>query len=358
MESGLLVAIGWADPRQNAHRPVEEAAAELAQLSAACGVRVLDTLFCRIREPNATYLIGSGKAQEVADAAARLKAHVVIFSEDLAPIQQRNLEDCIQCKTIDRTQLILDIFARRAKSREGKCQVELAQLAYLLPRLTGKGVLLTRLGGGVGTRGPGEQKLEVDRRRIRQKIQRLREEIRGLSVHRDLVRRQRQRRQMSQIGLVGYTNAGKTTLLNALSGAHARVADQLFATLDPLTRRVVLPSGQTILLTDTVGFLYRLPHTLVEAFQSTLEETAESDLLVHVLDTSHPQAVQQAQAVHDVLSEIKLSDRVCIVALNKIDQAPDDAVRRLARQFPISVPISATTGEGLEALLRQIQSLV
>ncbi|MCM8763442.1 MAG: GTPase HflX, partial [Candidatus Omnitrophica bacterium] len=280
----------------------------------------------------------------------------VIFSHDLSGTQQRNLEEIIRRKTIDRTQLILDIFAQHARSPEGYLQVELAQLQYLFPRLIGKGIILSRLGGGIGTRGPGEQKLEVDRRRIRKRIDKLKDELRQLKIHRAIIRGKRKEQLIPSIALVGYTSSGKSTLLNALTGAHQPTRDTLFTTLDPLSRICLLPNGEKIVISDTVGFLHQLPHHLIEAFKATLEEVIEADLLIHVLDISHKMYRQHAQAVYEVLKELRVDSKPIITVLNKIDLLEDRSwIMQEEKEMPNSVAISAKLKENLEALLNKIQ---
>ncbi len=275
----------------------------------------------------------------------------MLFDEELSPAQQRNLEQALGRKTLDRTQLILDIFARRARTREGRLQVELAQLDYLLPRLAGKGVLLSRLGGGIGTRGPGETKLETDRRRIRQRIQAIRREIEHVRRERQTRRQARGRRDVPVAALVGYTNAGKSTLFNALTHGSAVVSDQLFMTLDPLVRKVRLGPGREMLLVDTVGFIQKLPHKLVAAFRATLEEVTEADLLLHVVDASCPGVEEREAAVESVLREIGAGDQPSLVVLNKADRTPPERLRALAAGRAGCVVVSAVTGDGLDGLL-------
>ena len=329
---------------------------ELHELAKAAGCSVVGTMQVRRHVPVAHAFIGSGKLEEIADAARQARAQVVVFNREVSASQQRNIEDVLGVKMIDRTQLILDIFAQRARSQEGRVQVELAQLRYLMPRLIGKGVLLSRLGGGIGTRGPGEQKLEVDRRRIRQRITRLSDELKQLDRRRAATRQRRQENRVPVIALVGYTNAGKTTLLNRLTGAGSRSADQLFTTLDPLARRFRLPHGDWTIVTDTVGFLQRLPHHLIEAFKATLEEARDADLLLHVLDASHPLAYEQAQAVYEVLGMLELDKKPVVTVLNKIDRLADrQALQAFGKTLPSTVPISALSGEGIETLLAMLE---
>jgi len=327
----------------------EDSLEELAQLAISAGatpaVRVLQERFL----PNPRTLIGPGKAEEVR-AICEEGVDLVIFDDDLTGSQQRNLEATLGRKVVDRTGLILDIFAQRARSREGKLQVELAQLKYLLPRLTGHGGELSRLGGGIGTRGPGETQLEVDRRRIRRRIVKIEEELEKVRRHRALLRRHRQKRALLTAAVVGYTNAGKSSLLNALTHAALPVADKFFATLDPTLRKVIVPGGREILLSDTVGFIRKLPHQLVEAFKATLEEVRASDLLLHVIDISHPDWQNQSQAVMAVLGELGAAAKPLINVYNKVDKLPHpEAVAFLARR-PRSVVVSARTGAGLDDL--------
>ncbi|MDD5596283.1 MAG: GTPase HflX, partial [Candidatus Omnitrophica bacterium] len=276
---------------------------------------------------------------------------------DLPGIQQRNLEEVIGKKTIDRTQLILDIFARHARSPEGKMQVELAQLQYLFPRLIGKGIILSRLGGGIGTSGPGEQKLEVDRRRIRKRIDNLKSRIKDFSSHRQTIRKRRKENDLPTVALVGYTNAGKSTLLNALTGAVQIVSDSLFTTLDTLYKGLQLPNGENIVISDTVGFLYNLPHHLIEAFKATLEEVVEADLLIHVLDISHPRVEEHYQAVQAVLKELNAQEKPIITALNKVDLLEDKTwLQSTGNSFVNPVPISAKFMQNLDCLLRMVEN--
>ena len=305
--------------------------------------------------PDPAYFIGRGKAEELRLLAEAEDLDVIIFDEELAPGQQRNLENKIGCKILDRTQLILDIFARRARTSEGQLQVELAQLSYLLPRLAGKGTLLSRLGGGIGTRGPGETKLEMDRRRIRSRIARLRRELDQVRTHRDLQRARRQGVPVPIVALVGYTNAGKSTLFNALTHAGTEESTRLFATLDPLLRRVVLPNRLEIVLSDTVGFVRKLPHDIVAAFRATLEEVRGADLLLHVVDVSNPNWHDQARAVDDVLAQLDVAKTPAIAVYNKSDLLPTDAAGA-AHSLPgrRSVLVSAKIGTGLPVLIQEI----
>ncbi len=344
-------------PRQ--HWTVADEAAELRDLVTSCRGEIIGEIRCRRVEPTPTFVIGRGKVEEIAAAAQAAAIHCVVFNIELSPAQQRNLEDIIGLKTIDRTQLILDIFAQRARSQEGKIQVELAQLAYLLPRLTGQGVLLSRLGGGIGTRGPGEQKLEVDRRRIRSRITHLDRALDAVTRRRAATRRKRTERQVPTVALVGYTNAGKTTLFNALTAAAAPAESRLFTTLDPLARRLTLPNRQTVILLDTVGFLHRLPHHVIDAFKATLEETASADLLLCVVDASDPLALERGEAVCEVLRALQVERTPQLFVFNKLDVLEDPArLRQLERTFGAGVAVSATTGQGVPALLEQLVRLL
>lgn len=328
--------------------------AELGALTRSSGVQVLGQMFVRRQRPSRDLLIGKGKVQEIHERCRSLGAEVVVFGEDLDFAQQRNLEDLLGLKVIDRTQLILDIFAQRAHSQEGKVQVELAQLEYLLPRLAGRGILLSRLGGGIGTRGPGEQKLEVDRRRIRLRISRLKKELERVHARREVVRRHRQEGAVPTVALIGYTNAGKSTLLNAMTQAGARSEDRLFTTLDPISRRLTLPNRQRVILSDTVGFIHRLPHHLVEAFKATLEEVTRSHLLLHVIDAAHPLLAQRQAAVEEVLTSLKADQQPTLWVFNQIDRVDSDGRTALRRRFPQGVQVSALRAEGIGALLDRV----
>ncbi len=308
-------------------------------------------------EPDPATLVGRGKAHEIRVSAREAHAEVIIFDNDLTPTQLRNLEAALGAKVIDRTQLILDIFARRARSREGQLQVELAQLTYLLPRLSGRGTILSRLGGGIGTRGPGEQKLEFDRRRIRARIQRLGQGIEKVRSERFLHRAHRRRNQLLTVALVGYTNAGKSTLFNALTQARVSTSDRLFVTLDPTVRLVRLPSHRRILLSDTVGFIRKLPPHLVAAFRATLEELEGASLMVQVTDASHPQHSQQETAVEHLLETLGVVEAPRLLVWNKIDML-DAAARARMPQGPRTVAVSALTGEGFTVLLQKIDEML
>ncbi len=337
-------------------RGTEASLEELGLLADSAGARVVGTLLQERARRDPATLIGRGKVTEVRQRADEGGADVVLFDDELSPAQQRNLEQALGRKTLDRTQIILDIFARRARTREGRLQVELAQLDYLLPRLAGKGVLLSRLGGGIGTRGPGETKLETDRRRIRQRIQSIRREIEHVRRERLTRRRARARRDVPVAALVGYTNAGKSTLFNALTQGSAVVSDQLFMTLDPLVRKVRLGPGRDMLLVDTVGFIQKLPHSLVAAFRATLEEVTEADLLLHVVDASTPGVEEREAAVESVLREIGAGDRPSLLVLNKADRTPPERLRALAEGRAGCAVLSAVTGDGLDRLLATASS--
>lgn len=356
MERAFLVAIEFDQRRADGHAwPLADELQELEELAKSAGSRLVGHTLVRRHDPVAGTFIGTGKWDEIARSVEGAQAQVVILNQELSPSQQRNVEEIVRVKTIDRTQLILDIFAQRARSQEGKVQVELAQLGYLLPRLVGKGVVLSRLGGGIGTRGPGEQKLEVDRRRIRRRITKLNDELKKLAQRREATRQRRREAQVPVVALVGYTNAGKTTLLNRLTGALAPAENRPFTTLDPLAKRLRLPEGTWAILTDTVGFLHRLPHHLIEAFKATLEETRDASLLLHVLDASHPLALEQAEAVHEVLALLELRDKPVLTVLNKIDRVPDPrALAFLEPRLPSPVAVSALRGQGLDGLLGAI----
>src|SRR5712691_7417366 len=328
----------------------ENSLRELALLAETAGSEVLDGLIQRRRRPDASTYVGAGKARELAEIVASTGADTVIRDGELSPGQLRKLEDIVKVKVVDRTALILDIFAQHAKSKEGKAQVELAQMQYLLPRLRGWGESLSRQaggrvagGGGVGTRGPGETKIETDRRRLRARISRLQKDIANMSTGRKVQRGQRHRRDVPSVVIAGYTNAGKSSLLNVLTGAGVLVEDALFATLDPAVRRAVTPSGRAYTLTDTVGFVRHLPHQLVDAFRSTLEESAEADLIVHVVDGSDAEPEAQIAAVRIVLAEIGAGHVPELVVVNKIDSADPVVLQGLRAKEPGSLSISAKT---------------
>jgi len=310
--------------------PAAESILELAELAKTAGAEVIGSLTQSLDHPVSATYIGKGKVQEVVEEVKRLSANVVIFDDELSPSQQRNLERELGVKVIDRTALILDIFATRAQTREGRLQVELAQIQYLLPRLAGQWSHLERMEGAIGLRGPGETQIETDRRLIRNRMARLRRGLDEVRTQRDLYRRNRARNNMPVIALVGYTNAGKSTLMRALSGADVLAEDKLFATLDPVTRRLGLPSGEVVLLTDTVGFIQKLPTQLVAAFRATLEELEEADLLVHVIDISHSNSFEHTQTVDKTLKDLGVDKKPRLLVLNKVDLLRDGEGRRVA----------------------------
>ncbi len=324
--------------------------AELAALVDAAGAEVVgEVVQGRARPDPATYF-GSGKVDEIAQLVVATEATMLVVDSELAPSQIRNLEEQVEVQVLDRSQLIIDIFAQRARTYEGRLQVEIAQLAYALPRLTGRGTEMSRLGAGIGTRGPGESKLEYDRRRIRERMRELRKEVEEIKRHRELLRAGRVRRGHPLVSLVGYTNAGKSTLLNALTDADIFAADMLFATLDPTTRVLALPDGQEVAITDTVGFISRLPHMLVDAFHATLEEVQESDLLIHVVDAANIQLREQMDSVQEVLEELKAADKQQIIVYNKADLLADKSLFQPPYNKHPWILVSATTGEGLAEL--------
>ena len=329
---------------------------ELAGLAKAAGANVVLRVMQERPKPNPSTFLGSGKVATLAASCAEMNVDVVIFDNELTPAQLRQLEEQVDRKIVDRTQLILDIFARRARTREGKLQVELAQLKYLLPRLVGAGAALSRLGGGIGTRGPGETKLETDRRRIRTRIHVLSEDIERVRQRRAQLRERRHKASVPTVALVGYTNAGKTTLFNVLTRATAEVSDALFVTLDPLVRQVRLPDSRELLVSDTVGFLDRLPHALVAAFRATLEEVADADLVLHVIDAAAPDRERQTAAVRQVLEEVGALDVPLVEVYNKCDQITSDERRRVQQAEPAALVISAVTREGVDELVETMAS--
>jgi len=330
---------------------IQDRCDELVNLATSCGVEVLEAVVCHTKRVNPGLFVGKGKAEEVAEIVQEEEANVVIFNNDLSPSQQKNLEEILQVKTIDRTQLILDIFARRATSNEGKVQVELAQLVYLLPRLSRMWVHLSRQYGGLGMRGPGEQQLEVDRRRVRERIAKLKKTLGEITRQRDLRRSQRDRFSMLSAALVGYTNSGKSTLFNVLTSSKIGVKNQLFSTLDPTVRKMKLPNKQTILLSDTVGFLHNLPHHLIESFKATLEEVVHADVLFYVVDIASPLIDEQKASVLQVLEDLGVSDKPIFTVLNKADLMTHILDReRIKRKFDRPVVISALKKEGFSDL--------
>jgi len=336
-------------------RFLEESLEELAFLTSSANAEVTCQTTQRRERIDPACFIGRGKASEIKNLCAEQEITTVIFDDDLSPAQQRNLEEIIKCKVIDRTRLILDIFASRARTREGKLQVELAQLTYLLPRLTGKGITLAQQVGGIGVRGPGEKKLEYDRRKVEERISKLQKEINKVSEHREQQRQRRQRVPLPIIAIVGYTNSGKTTLLNTLTSSHVFVEDKLFSTLDPTIRGLILPNKEKVLLVDTVGFIHKLPHQLVAAFRATLEEVTSSDLLLHIVDTSHPEFQKQIVAVEKVLQELDALGKPMITIFNKMDLIKNKPLLpRLKRKYKDSINISAKKGLGLDRLYDRI----
>lgn len=331
---------------------------ELSELTRSAEGKIVGHVTANIDRPTPDLFVSRGKLVEIREQAQRNGANIVIFNVELSPVQGRNIEQATGMRTVDRTGLILDIFARRAQSHAGRLQVEVAQLHYLLPRLVGHGVLMSRLGGGIGTRGPGEQKLEVDRRKIRDRIVRLKGELNKLRVHQRVVRSSRKRKDFSVVALMGYTNAGKTSLLNELTGATAFVEDKVFATLDPTTRILNHQGRSDILVTDTVGFLRDLPHALIESFRATLEEVTEADVLVHVLDVADPFYEQHYGSVCQVLEELEAAHKPTVLALNKIDLLDDDRIRRISGQFSDGVLISAKQRTSLDPLIDRILTTV
>jgi GTP-binding protein HflX len=347
LERVILVGVWTSGTLDEAERSMQE----LAALAETAGTQVLDGLIQRRDKPDAATYIGSGKALEIKRIVQSSGADSVICDGELSPGQLRNLEDIIKVRVVDRTWLILDIFAQHAKSREGKAQVSLAQMTYMLPRIRGWGEALSRQGAGVLARGPGETKIETDRRRIRDQMAKLRKELKAMGQTREIQRSTRRKAAIPSVAIAGYTNAGKSSLLNRLTGAGVLVEDALFATLDPTVRKVQTPSGRNITVTDTVGFVRHLPHELIEAFRSTLEEISQSDLLLHILDGSDPAPEAQLVAVKEVLSEIGASSVTELVVINKIDIANPDTLMRLKTLLPEALLISAQTGEGIDKLL-------
>ncbi len=365
-----VLLVGVQLKRQRGGWDIEDSLSELGQLSQTAGLEVAGQTWQRLDRFNPATLVGSGKVEELVELRRDLACDLVIFDDELSPRQLRNLEEALgdDVQVLDRTGLILDIFAQHARTREGQLQVELAQYQYRLPRLTRAWTHLARQAGGgaarggtggVGLRGPGETQLEVDRREIGRRIARIKEDLEQVRRHRQLHRRQRKRTAVPVVSIVGYTNAGKSTLLNALSGAEVLTEDKLFATLDPTTRRVTLPGGREALFSDTVGFIQKLPAELVAAFRATLEEINEAELILHVVDITHRNACLQSETVMQTLADLDVVDRPVIVALNKIDRLPDPALAQdCLAEFPSSLPISAAKRIGLEALLDRIEEVL
>jgi GTP-binding protein HflX len=352
-DKALLVGVEL--PSRQHHVPLEYSLEELERLASTAGATVLAKHAQQVRSVTPSTLIGRGKVDEIQASIKQLDANLVILDEDLTPAQQRNLENAFKVRVVDRSQLILDIFAQRARSNEGKLQVELAQLEYLLPRLTRQWTHLSRLGGGIGTRGPGETQLEVDRRRIRERIGHLKRRLETVERTRTLQRKERDAVPFATVALVGYTNAGKSTLMNTLTKAGVFVEDKLFATLDPTTRALRLPSGDKVMLVDTVGFINKIPHSLIEAFKSTLEEVTRADLLLHLVDMTNPLYDEQIQIIEKVLGEIGAGEIPAVLVPNKVDMLETLPLAELRSKDAIEVcPISALTGTGVAALLGAI----
>jgi GTPase len=348
----ILISISLYEDRQKGW-DTEHSNAEFRELALSSGVRVIDNIIVKVDEPTPNFFIGKGKVSEIHDLVHShgKDINAVIFSENISSTQQRNIEEHVGIKIIDRTQLILDIFSQRANTNEGKLQVELAQLEYLLPRLTGIGIKLSRLGGGIGTRGPGEKMLETDRRGVRRRIKYIKSELSGLSIRRKKLRQNRLEHSVATIAIIGYTNAGKSTLLNKLTGSDVLSDNRLFSTLDLTSRRMILPNNQKVLLVDTVGFIQKLPHNLIEAFKATLEEVKEADLILHVLDINNPKAEEHREAVYSVLKEIGAYQKPMVTALNKIDLVENGfMVERFLRNINDSVAISAKEERSLKSL--------
>ena len=353
------VLVGVVLPSQNHDLPLEYNLEELERLAETAGARVLQKYSQQLKNVTPATLIGRGKVEEIQAGVRELHPDLVIVDEDLTPAQQRNLETAFNIRVIDRSQLILDIFARRARSNEGKLQVELAQLEYLLPRLTRQWTHLSRLGGGIGTRGPGETQLEVDRRRIRERIGHLKKRLKTVERTRTLQRKERNEVPFASVALVGYTNAGKSTLMNTLTRAGVFVEDKLFATLDPTTRALRLPNGDKVMLVDTVGFINKIPHSLIEAFKSTLEEVRNADLLLHLVDMTNPLFEEQVQVIEKVLNEIGAGEIPVILAPNKIDAVTTVPVQKLKNRGVAGVcPISALSRAGIAELLETIGGIL
>jgi GTPase len=341
----------------------QDGLAEIGRLVETAGGDVLQTVKQNRSRPHPQTVVGEGKVQEIALAAQTIGANLVVFDRDLSPTQVRNLESQIGLRVVDRTEVILDIFAQRAQSGAGKLQVELAQLEYMLPRLAGRGQAMSRLGGGIGTRGPGETKLETERRAIQRRITRLQQEVNQLRAHRARLRQRRQHHEVPSVAVVGYTNAGKSTLLNVLTNAEVYTADQLFATLDPTTRRLMVPDGvtqdpQSILVTDTVGFIHELPPSLVDAFRATLEEVTEADALLHVVDLSHSAWQSQIRSVMAILGQMPIAPGPVLLAFNKIDQIDGDRLSLAQEEYPQAIFISARENLGLGTLRLRLGQLV
>ena len=352
-ERAVVVGVEWPSVKDGV--PLEYSMEELERLAETAGAQVVGRFTQQLKSVTPATLIGRGKVQQIKASLGEQEADLVIVDEDLTPAQQRNLESEFKVRVIDRSQLILDIFAQRARSNEGKLQVELAQLDYLLPRLTRQWTHLSRLGGGIGTRGPGETQLEVDRRRIRERINHLKKRLKTVERTRTLQRQERDEVPFATVALVGYTNAGKSTLMNALTRAGVFVEDKLFATLDPTTRALRLPNGDKVMIVDTVGFINKIPHSLIEAFKSTLEEVKNADLLLHLIDLTSPLFAEHIQVIEDVLKEIGAGELPTILVPNKTDAVPAVPLHDLSgRRAEGICPISALTGDGIDRLLQQV----
>lgn len=351
-ERVILIGVSTSDEDDT-----EECLEELEELVKTAGAVTVDKMIQNRESVHPGTYLGKGKMEEVKERIWELDATGVVCDDELSPAQIRNLEDALDTKIMDRTMVILDIFAARAKTREGKIQVELAQLKYRAARLVGLRSSLSRLGGGIGTRGPGEKKLEMDRRLIHERISRLKEELREVEQHREVQRRQRERTHTKVAAIVGYTNAGKSTLLNYLTDAGILAEDKLFATLDPTTRNLKLPGGQEILLTDTVGFIRKLPHHLIEAFKSTLEEARYSDIILHVVDCVNPQMDMQMHIVYDTLKQLEVRDKIVVTVFNKIDKLEEEIILKdLSADY--QVKLSAKTGQGVDKLLELLETIL
>lgn len=351
-EKAVLIALKL--PAENkADR--EDSLEELSLLAETAGAEVVASFIQEKNKPNSATYFGKGKIGEIAEVSRRLNADIIISDDELTPTQERNLHKLLKAKVIDRTGLILDIFAQRAHTNEGKLQVELAQLRYIQTKLSGKGLLMSRLGGGIGTRGPGETQLEVDRRKIRNRISNINKQLKRVRIHRKLLRDRRKNSGIPVIALIGYTNAGKTTLFNKLSFSYKETRNKLFVTLDPVARMVVLPNKQRFILTDTVGFINKLPHQLIAAFKATLEELYDSDLLLHVVDSSHPHSEEQMKAVLTILDELGANDKPILTIFNKIDKVDNEKIiERLSDEYEDSVSISALYGTRIENLINKL----
>jgi GTP-binding protein HflX len=352
-EKAILVSVV---PR-NSNYPIEESLGELKELAKTAGLKVIDTVIQRPKELNPKYLMGSGKAKELMIKALQTGADIIVFDQNLTPVQAESLSELTDLKVIDRTQLILDIFAKRAHTREGKLKVELAQLRYTLPRLVGKGIAMSRLQGGIGGRGPGETKLEIDRRRIKERIHRIEEELKEIANSSSQRRAKRNKADVPIVSIVGYTNVGKSTLLNALTGSHVPVEDKLFVTLDTTSRRIRFPEEKEIIITDTVGFIRNLPKDLLDAFRSTLQELEDADLLLHVIDLSSPHFKDQMEEVEKLLVKLDLGQKPILRVFNKMDLVGEEYAHRIAERYG-GIAISALKKETLVPLVEKIEKIL